>query len=1391
MSHRQRELSEVEWEAQLEACFRLAVHPDTPFLESVELLKKCIRHDGSNPKFVYHLARVYFVHRKLEEASHWLTTACRLGPTSHRVWAHACLLHWELNESYRDPKRFEPDSLRKRGREIAEILRSGKEPTRAELASFTPKESLAEKERRERVGTSSRPTELQSHGPQNNSADGEWFHVQRILNPGVLRWTGVKDLVVENALRGQAGTRLVKQIAPLMQEIADDSRRRKGGLAAFAILAVEWLICGLPPATIRRLLADLELIETERELPSLQLLDSVCKIYETSDSELLGRLVELAATGRLPSLLGTIIHRRKALWKPLGFSGVATYRQGRRLLGTSRSTRCDERPENVEQMAVELAGRLEKMLGEFNPEPPATLEDWVPTSSRASTHSLEPAEAVAELSVLETLCKRLMELRKIATQLLPEVVMPGLQSSDSTDAFARGVADKAVIDAAFETIRQLSETTKAKLGEIAIVTQTAKRTELPANLAERIESIGRSLDDIAKPGAFAKKLRRAQRLVDGGNVIVTSEPSTPITTFLAEVEALVTPIHKGNTADTQSIDDALTQLEMMTKKLEEAKFSFVQTLRKKTLPAARSGSDDDRARAFADLDLVQSIVALFKEVEMAMTQGLGQLVKHLEGVAPEPAPSDFPARRDALHSKVTGLASLGTAKRAVKLVTSALANTVPPRDSTPADVTPELIAVHNRLSEVLSPLGIDLNKSLADTGDAVAESLPPGQDAVSKHIDAKLRPLERLSRVLKSIDGAVDTMFDVALSSFDDYPGWYRSALPMSDLMAAIRERQAELLFRLGRRIEARWIWSDLLCQDPNHISACKNIAVVDTRAAGAERPLSSWNLYVQRLYSTAVMAHDLSTHSDARARVHRSFARTYAVPAIAREMDSDWEKRLDSGEIVEFIANGRRVESFVNHTLLEFLNRHTTYRSFSLLLGVARDDPDEIRARGAESLRAFAAQACAALPEETCARVLTMIEERIEQSAEQSREVDEKRWLAPRADPHYAEEHDKHIALLRDVASLKRKLWEMVIKNRDFVTRMTSVDFIRAFVRLDQIPLAVSDQFSVPVAASLGMEPDVLQHLMARMGESLCAELLGFLFQETDDGTMQQRQRDQYARLVNNWLKGGAFSDMTSMVDRAANFFPENVQEKLQSLGETGITDEIIDLLRSYHERYPAFTGIARDLAQLLLNEDMKDEALRVLDRAAALGCHEDGRKTCRHFALQLRAQIAADAERYDEAVRHLEVIVEDDKHNSTFVIHLIVLTGNLISETGDLGKLDKLRDTVVRWIARARNYILSWTGDDEERICPVDEYRIADVEQQLDQTVTRSYLNCSIKSFNEGSSAASAGNTSRARALMAIAEERADYVIENASPDRDSAMIEETWKIKESIEKILNALP
>src|SRR6185436_6099049 len=96
----------------------------------------------------------------------------------------------------------------------------------------------------------------------------------------------------------------------LQISIEQRRERRKNGLSAFVLLAIEWLVAGYPVTTIRRLMpppADVPNSE------ALKLLDTVCALYEAEESALPVRLAQNLEDGLIPPLLAALIHRQRLL----------------------------------------------------------------------------------------------------------------------------------------------------------------------------------------------------------------------------------------------------------------------------------------------------------------------------------------------------------------------------------------------------------------------------------------------------------------------------------------------------------------------------------------------------------------------------------------------------------------------------------------------------------------------------------------------------------------------------------------------------------------------------------------------------------------------------------------------------------------------------------------------------------------------------------------------------------------------------------------------------------------------------------------------------------------------------------------------------------------------
>jgi len=88
--------------ALAEACFRLAVQPETDIDEAIELLQKAEGHDSCHPKIPFHLGRLRHKNGDPQGAILEYRRALRLAPRSHRTFVHLALALAELPDQKPD-----------------------------------------------------------------------------------------------------------------------------------------------------------------------------------------------------------------------------------------------------------------------------------------------------------------------------------------------------------------------------------------------------------------------------------------------------------------------------------------------------------------------------------------------------------------------------------------------------------------------------------------------------------------------------------------------------------------------------------------------------------------------------------------------------------------------------------------------------------------------------------------------------------------------------------------------------------------------------------------------------------------------------------------------------------------------------------------------------------------------------------------------------------------------------------------------------------------------------------------------------------------------------------------------------------------------------------------
>lgn len=449
-------LTELEREAVIEASFRLGVHPDTGAATALSLLARAHRLDPTNPKHPYHAGLIYLRHGRLEAAERWLTAAVALSPANHRIWAHVSIVQRGLDDRRSGSADYD-GGHRRRAQEIIAAIRAGRD-------------------------------DLDHAAPPP------------LRRPGECRWPGVLDLGAEDQLRGRTAERTRDVLAAELAAIARSANQRRGGTAAFSVLAIQWMVYGYPPATVRRLAAGL----ADGDGPAVRLLNLVCELLEADEAELPARLAQCLAEGSLPDLLVALIHRGRLLRRPLRLPDVSAYAAAKRYAGG------------------DPAGPVAAMtsaLRALSAPPPAPMADIRPAETQVAAVA-GPDERLARLeraaAELSDLMKRLREFAKELANELAKVTV------STPDEAAKAAGDRAVLARAVDRVEAVRT---ARLNEL----REFKATE-PAGLImpfgefrARVEECEPLLQE--SPGKIKAILRRAEQKLRTRAEFDTVEPA--------------------------------------------------------------------------------------------------------------------------------------------------------------------------------------------------------------------------------------------------------------------------------------------------------------------------------------------------------------------------------------------------------------------------------------------------------------------------------------------------------------------------------------------------------------------------------------------------------------------------------------------------------------------------------------------------------------------------------------------------------------------------------------------------------------------------------------------------------------------------------------------------
>ena len=538
-------------EARAETCFRLAMHPDTPLSESLEYLKMAFRIDGTNPRYAYHLSRLYFKINDLDRSAFWLKKAIMYCPTSHRIWTHVSLLHRELNSRYYADERYEPDALKLRAEQINTAIRRGDDVFQSRLIDFTPPRSTTdiEKESRQKASQSS-PEKSDDSGSRHDENEHKRHEIKRLNQPGTCRWTGVLDIEIENLLESEPSERIRDKLIPLFDKIIELRTCREAGTTAFTVLGIEWMLCGYPVSTIRRYIDKTFANESD---PSIKLLKTTCDLFEADLQNLPRKLNDYLTGQKITPLMAALIHKQRLLWRTFDFRALTAYRGAQKLISIKLK---DEELTDFDQTACSgYITSLSTALKKLDILPPEPMPDG---RSDIVKESITSEEALKLLTELEHAYQTFQSLNEKAFAFLKNDFEPVSKSIDSPESYTFVCSNVSGFNEFLSVLNQAGiagiDSVDYLLGQIS----SLPTIELGEDFAQRLETCRKEFNELTIPKGFNKVLRRIEQKMKSAAEHFTAGPeqyAPELSNLIEESRSAIPVFHQTGSEQVPRFDE--------------------------------------------------------------------------------------------------------------------------------------------------------------------------------------------------------------------------------------------------------------------------------------------------------------------------------------------------------------------------------------------------------------------------------------------------------------------------------------------------------------------------------------------------------------------------------------------------------------------------------------------------------------------------------------------------------------------------------------------------------------------------------------------------------------------------------------------------------------------
>lgn len=1217
-------LTQGQLDAVVEACFRIGVHPATDAATALTMLTRAHRLDGTNPKHPYHVGLLYLRHGRPEAAVRWLTAAATLSPVNHRIWAHLSLAHRVLDDQ-RPSVAGSDGNHRARAETIAARIREG------------------------------------GHDfPSEDGSEATQPPALPLLRPGECRWTGIHDMAADSRLGGNTTTQTRDTLAAELEGIVELAGRRRGGTAAFTVLAVQWMVYGYPTTTVRRLAKRLP----PDDGPATRMLHLVCDLFETDRAELPARLAACLADGSLPEVLIALIHRRRLFWRPLVFPDLGAHAAAREFT--------DGDPERHEK-TLRLASE------QLDPDPAEPMADVSQPAEPAEPDAPGPDE---RLAAFEEAAAGLTDLAKDA-----QAHAKTLAAATVTDAtgYARACGDRDVLTG---LVKRLEAVRQTRLEELRRFQDTE-----PAGLVMAFEEFQRRMGEcqtlFQEPLGSLRTLlskRIGKRLAAKEKDFAATLPA-PTDRALA-LEDRLSALERPTAAPalrTHSPDEQLARFEEAAAQLAGLVNDALGHA--KSLAKAPVEHETDYARATGDLGVLTDLVDRLETVRLGRLEALQQLkAPEVSASGLIMAFSEFHRRLEECETRFQeGPAPLRNVltRRVRKKLAAKQAEfaTTAPAPSPPA------LALAERIR------GLEEQQPRTAPATPAATGAPsPGRRPSPPPPPVQAGPRERVEHALAVAERSLDANFAEAWRTVDAYPAELRHREAVALLRAYLGGHQAEADLRLGRTVAARRRWNTMLTDDPLDPAVLRNLAVAHTSAGDLGPAAQAWSRHLEALYLKALLDGDIRRGAAQRAELHRVLAASFGTALLCPRSTADREPDGAPGQLAPVLAAAGKVAIALAHLRLEELNHALSHRGATPLLGVGRSVGNAELAAARDRRTAAVEAAVGLLPPRVREPFGKLCRRRIDEAY---REASQARGRTRR--PGDEAEEEAHLEWARGRLLWKLRLAEAV-RSQDAEWPLTehSGDVIANLRLIDALPLDPADEGLRRSAQQLGVQGDPTEAIERynQLSVLACDFALQRIYgaaEEATPGPATRHFSDRFRRAARSWGRNADSvpERYTELLDDPRHlYYPSTdsafaILEKLRKSGlaaddrEHGILTAAATALERWVERLPGATGPARTLAVLLAELDRHDEAGEVLSKARREAFSSRGR---RQVALSF-VRLDITRERFAEAVELTRELLDEGSDDERLRDLLTEAYNSWINSGKDVPTASSIAEDFARW--------------------------------------------------------------------------------------------------------------